>query len=626
MSEINNKRDRNEGEVKDIILKIKEDEKEKYEKYDLLSFKLNQAENLFMEYEAMKNNSFTSHKDLWIKINEIINLVEINANYNFEFLKIQNLNKNAISKKDFDENFNRLSPTLSDKDYFELTNKRQQNPGDKLFELLNLYLNDRKKFESEVIKINNNYYNIPLIEGNERIRVNYYIQLLFSIYKDIQSEKCPTKLKELNNNFNPIKNGIEFFHKIIPKMGKFFKDINLEKNDFNSKLFLFLLFVTDIIDRIDRNINNHNYILNFFEKELDPLKELSEQKELKIKYESFEEDTSEKYWGIKKKENSEGMYTIYNKFESIDFEGKNYVIKNLAKDFFEHYEIPLDILLLRNQSLDFFIKNNKNFLNVNDKIYNNFIYYFKFFINSRCFRQALEKHEEYENILKLISNNQIVEKYLNRKYLISIPLFDFCGSGFTNKDILISCITGLPFIINGYNKIIKKDDYEELRNMIMIFNIAMKFIVTIREFIIHLLFGYLNYITEGKISFNSPKKINKKKGKDGGLLFENILFGKIYGNITFNDVLVILNGKNFDSLENFQDSLGENFNSNNFEIKSEFLKSIFEEYPLTLSNFDETEIYSCMKSSENGIYIKRDEMKIILPTKILKTVNIRKNK
>ena len=116
------------------------------------------------------------------------------------------------------------------------------------------------------------------------------------------------------------------------------------------------------------------------------------------------------------------MYTIYNKFESIDFEGKNYVIKNLAKDFFEHYEIPLDILLLRNQSLDFFIKNNKNFLNVNDKIYNNFIYYFKFFINSRCFRQALEKHEEYENILKLISNNQIVEKYLNRKYLISIPL------------------------------------------------------------------------------------------------------------------------------------------------------------------------------------------------------------
>ena len=84
-------------------------------------------------------------------------------------------------------------------------------------------------------------------------------------------------------------------------MGKFFKDINLEKNDFNSKLFLFLLFVTDIIDRIDRNINNHNYILNFFEKELDPLKELNEQKELKIKYESFEEDTSEKYWGIKKR-------------------------------------------------------------------------------------------------------------------------------------------------------------------------------------------------------------------------------------------------------------------------------------------------------------------------------------
>ena len=617
MSELSNKRARNEGEVKDIILKIKEDEKEKYEKYDLLSFKLNQAENLFMEYEAMKNNSFTSHKDLWIKINEIINLVEVNANYNFEFLKIQNLNKNAISQEDFDENFNQLSPTLSDKDYLELTNKRQQNPGDNLFELLNLYLNDRKKFETEVIKINNNYYNIPLIEGNERIRVNYYIQLLFSIYKDMQSKKCPT---------NPIKNGIEFFHKIIPKMGKFFKDINLDKNDFNSKLFLFLLFVTDIIDRIDRNINNHNYILNFFEKELDPLKELSEQKELKIKYESFEEDTSEKYWGIQKKENSEGMYTIYNKFESIDFEGKNYVIKNLAKDFFEHYEIPLDILLLRNQSLDFFIKNNKNFLNVNDKIYNNFIDYFKFFINTKCFLQALEKHEEYDNILKLISNNQIVEKFLNRKYLISIPLFDFCGSGYTNKDILVSSVTGLPFKINGYNKIKTKEDYEELRNMIMIFNIAMKFIATIHEFIIHLLFGYLNYVTEGKISFNSPKKINKVKAKDGGLVFENILFGKIYGNITFNDVLVILNGKNFDSLENFQDSLGENFNSNHFEIKSDFLKSIFEEYPLTLSNFDETEIYSCMKSSENGIYIKRDEMKIILPTKILKTVSIRKNK
>lgn len=139
----------------------------------------------------------------------------------------------------------------------------------------------------------------------------------------------------------------------------------------------------------------------------------------------------------------------------------------------------------------------------------------------------------------------------------------------------------------------------------------MKLITTI-----HLFFGYLNYISEGKISHEISRKNNKVNIEDGGLFFEQILFWKIFGNITLNEVLVILNGDCFNSLNELQENIGKEFNPKYFKDKSNFLKLILNEYSININNLtNNSEVYSTMRSSENGIFISRDPMKIILPYK-----------
>ena len=205
---------------------------------------------------------------------------------------------------------------------------------------------------------------------------------------------------------------------------------------------------------------------------------------------------------------------------------------------------------------------------------------------------------------------------MDDKYLKSIPLFDFAGSGYTNKDLLVSFISGLPFLIYRYDVPKTLEEYENLKGVVFLFNVGMKTITTLHELIIHLCFGYLNYLTEGKISHESPKKGNKISTRDSGLFFEQLLFGVQYGPITLNDILVILNGDCFDSLENLQKNLGKDFSPNKFKAKSKLLKLIIEEYSIDLKKLkNANEIYSTMKSSNTGMFIKRNKMNIILPYK-----------
>ena len=155
-----------------------------------------------------------------------------------------------------------------------------------------------------------------------------------------------------------------------------------------------------------------------------------------------------------------------------------------------------------------------------------------------------------------------------------------------------------------------------MKGIVILFNTGMKLITTLHELIIHLIFGYLNYISEGKISYESPKKIGKNESKDGGLLFEQILFGRLYGEISLNDILVILNDEYLNSLKTFKEHLNKEFNSKNFKVKSNLLKLIFKEYKLDINDLrNNDQVYSTMRSSENGIFIKRDIKNIILPYK-----------
>ena len=399
-----------------------------------------------------------------------------------------------------------------------------------------------------------------------------------------------------------------------------------------------ILYITDIFQRIGKSGDKPDFIINFFLKEIDPTKDLLNNNSLDNIIKIDEYSAFPKSFGIKKKYNNKEIeeqdkekdkkmneYVIFNGFESIDFDGRNYIIKNLTADYRTNASIPLEFLLLRNQSLSYFERNNKNFLNVNDNIFKEFKEYVKIFIKSQCVEDALKKDERYNNIIKVIKDDTIINNFLDDKYLKSIPLFEFSGIGYTNKDFLVFCVTGFPCNIYQYETPTNIDDYNILKGVIILFNIAMKLITTLHEMIIHLFFGYLNYISEGEISHESPRKNNKISTKDGGLFFEQILFGKIFGNITLNEVLVILNGDCFNSLNELHENIRKEFNPKNFEVKSNFLKLILKEYSININDLtNNSEVYSTMKSSENGIFISRDPMKIILPYKA--PVPYKKNK
>ena len=169
------KTSRNTDNKKEIVLMIGNQKKS----FELISDKLEKADKLFLEYKTEK-----VAKKKWDLIKRILDLIEINAKYNYEYLK---LNPN-FEQNNYNYNLTQLGPTLHEIDYYSLTKMNQENPVEKLFNLLNLCLTDEKKFDEEAKLIINNRYNIPLIEGNERIRINYYIQL-FCNYEVFLNEK-----------------------------------------------------------------------------------------------------------------------------------------------------------------------------------------------------------------------------------------------------------------------------------------------------------------------------------------------------------------------------------------------------------------------------------------------------
>ena len=161
-------------------------------------------------------------------------------------------------------------------------------------------------------------------------------------------------------------------------------------------------------------------------------------------------------------------------------------------------------------------------------------------------------------------------------------------------------------MVDNYKIPTNKDEYEKLRGLIFLFNIGMKTITVVHELIIHLNYGYLNYLSEGKILNDSPRKGNSIETDDGGLYFEHLLFGKDYGDITLNDILLILNGMNFSSLYSFKEKLGKEYNPKNFSVKSEFLEFILKEYDIGLKDLEANKkATSTMKSPRSDMYIRR---------------------
>ena len=249
---------------------------------------------------------------------------------------------------------------------------------------------------------------------------------------------------------------------------------------------------------------------------------------------------------------------------------------------------------------------------INDEsLFNDFQNYFQEFITSGVVKEALIKSGNHENVIKLLESDYFPAKKLDPKYVFSLPLFNEELEGYTNKDILVSVITATPFFVNDYGNIRNNEEYDNLKNIIFIYNIAIKLLICMHEVIINLAYGYLFYISEGKIGPKSPKLQAKTKAfnyvnnpcDDDDSYFDYLLFGERINKINFNFVIRLLNG-NFSNLEKFKKELKESIDISKKEKLGKFLKKILEKYPIN-TNFNYDTIEASIRSKYNELHYIR---------------------
>ncbi len=441
--------------------------------YNTFETKLNKAKKLFEEFqkESKNNNKF--------KIMEsIIDLIEINSTYNYEFLKLNKIigdyvtvdsSKNEEIKQTYNDNLDSLKYTLIPKNFKEIIGKEPLNPLIELNNLFNLILLKFEKKEKikkvkskqQTIKIKNEIehlnskineffekagnkidYNFPLIYASERVRLYYYQYL------------CCTDINSLNIR----ENNIIFFRDYIKYFNKDFKNIELDSSTFNVKLYLFILCLTDLLDTVLEA--KKKYIKYQFCKNFEPYEGIYKNSSYIFK------DKENKNIYIKLKDRN--SIILHNDFEIKEIDINKYNINTLICDFSYYLNYPIKYLLKRNESMDYYFKKNKNYIE-EIGLYDDFKQYLLTFISSNCVKSALLKSGKHQNIINLIEQGVII-KIINSKFTAFTPTYHFLFQGFTNKDILISLISNYPYILESPIKINNKRIYENFFCVLLLFS------------------------------------------------------------------------------------------------------------------------------------------------------------
>ena len=76
--------------------------------------------------------------------------------------------------------------------------------------------------------------------------------------------------------------------------------------------------------------------------------------------------------------------------------------------------------------------------------------------------------------------------------------------------------------------ITNKKQYENIKNVFYLFDVCYKFITSLHEIIIHLCYGYIYYVTEGKVDCKSPRSSKNKLIKDKIDFEDGVIFWKNY--------------------------------------------------------------------------------------------------
>lgn len=549
------------------------------EEFNTITYNLEKSAQLYEEFLIIKNDELVSDEVKFKKISEVIELNEINSQYNFYYLKYcaKCLNSDNISYYLKDKEI--LDITLNNEDFFKLYNKPQENPALDIYEFL--ISEDKKLFKEKFNNSKFNNLNIPLIRATERIRLNLY---KFNLFKS-------------NQDFNE-------FNNIILKMKKYFENIDPDEKEFNIKTYLFLLCLLAIKTNKKKC---KTWYYNYVSQTLSPLDQLN--KEVMIdNYVLYPNNiiNDGNSPTIIVKDSKKNEFLISNNFEKKIINSNDYCIKNLIKDITKYEDIPLDILLKRNESFDFFKKQKRNIID-DDYILKEFKVYFYKFIKSKLIKEVLQ--EEHKNIIELIESECFTGFKLDEEYVKSIPLFSLIGEGYTDKDCIVSFISYFPIIIEEYGDIDTLEKYNNIIIVFFYFEICYKFIVCLHEVIIHLSYGYLNYVTEGKIQSKSPKASKKSQNsdehKDGGSYFEKLLFGEKIKNINMQLIYCLLNGQHFDdSVEKFRQNLLLKFEPKGIK-KTGLFGKLMDKYKINFDLFRYNSTYGNMRHASRNIFAKR---------------------
>ena len=499
------------------------------------------------------------------KIEEIItkNNIEPEIDYKFLLKNIKDSNK-----------YNYLKEALTSEYYKKLfISEIQINPFTIILSVFNEII---KKNETEVNKILKNIkfigYNLPLIYGIERVRINYYLWLI------------KTRIKYE-----------EFFAKVLSKFSIYLQFLNslnhIDKCDQKEIDIIFYQFILEIIEVIFPSDINLTLIPTIYNK-LNP-----DYIELKnTKNGTFIEDTNDLYDNYVQKINNE-KYLVSNGIDKTIINEKDYNIKKLAIDINNYPKYPLSLLLYRNESINYYYSHNKSYIERESKVlFDSFKEYYFEFIKSENLKSIFSQ-PEYKYAEEFLNNYNYKKILLNEKYVKFIPFYNEIYAGFTNKDILLTLISAYPSIVKMFPNKLDKDKQIDIKNFCFLMSIGEKFLTLLHEQSIHFIYGYLYHLTYIKNIYQSPKNEKKKKKKedesedefeDGGYYFEKQLFGSKIKELTITNVIALFDGvSTMKTNKEFRNIFNADFNKKNLMnmIKNSkgFLKIFLENFPI---NFD----------------------------------------
>ena len=515
----------------------------------------------------------------------IINNIEVSEEFNYYFLKY--LRDNNLSyeeegeKWDYKLNFEMLKDTLT-AEHLKILDDPLYEIKMILFELSKISdklnkVDRQKQFETIVKKYSRsfNMINFPLIGGIERLRLKYYRELI------------------LNNDISKVCKEMRDYISIMDKDKDIF-DNKIDDKNFNKKTYLLMLTLTETF-----KVGNSRLICNFFTKKIS------------------DSDIKSNFNHIKQIE--EGKYLAKTNHECRKIQGKDYILSGLNRDLEIGERLPIDFLLLRNESYEKFENDGgKGFISKLG-LYNQFISYIKTFIKSKAIQELLKGEECFMNNEILLKDDYFLNEMLSERYFGFIP---FYGSknffGFTNKDIMISFINSIPTITDDIELSINADlnEIKNIYHICLLFAIGEKFVTSLHEFAIHLITSYIHFASSKKLSYESYKE--KGDEDDDGFFFERKITGeKKFELLNINTVIVLLDGDSCTKeLTEFQNKLNGGINIDNIierhkagEFKG-FLKDFLEKYPIDFEYFrnfgDKNPSLRCRGYNGVGISMQRN--------------------